>query len=123
MTTKIKNLICFLMAVALVSGCTATPYESENDARQELTSQMSPKWLKDHIVVGKTTQPEVRQFFGDPLFKNLSIGLTEDTNAVPLEKWTYQGAWDKSIKEPLKFVVFGFTNDIVSTYHVSQNEY
>ncbi len=123
MTTKIKNLICVLMAVALVSGCTTTSYESDNDARQKLTSQMSPKWLKDHIVVGKTTQPEIHQFFGDPLFKNLSIGSVEDTNAVPLEKWTYQAAWDKSIKEPLKFLVFGFTNDIVSTYHISQNEY
>jgi hypothetical protein len=123
MTTEMKNLICVLMAVALVSGCTTTSYELDNDARQELTSQMSPKWLKDHIVVGKTTQPEVRQFFGDPLFKNLSLGLVEDTNAVPLEKWTYQGAWDKRIKQPLKFVVFSFTNDIVSTYHISQNEY
>jgi hypothetical protein len=123
MTTKMKNLICVLMAVVLVSGCTTTTYESENDARQKLTSQMTPQWLKSHIVVGKTTQPQVRQFFGDPLFKNLSLGSVEDTNAVPLEKWTYQGAWDKTIKQPLKFVVFSFTNDIVSTYRVSQNEY
>jgi hypothetical protein len=123
MTTKIKNLICILMALVLVSGCTTTSYEAENNARQKLTSQMSPKWLKSNIVFGKTTQPQVQQFFGDPLFKNLSTGSSEDTNSVPLEMWTYQGAWDPKIEQPVKFIVFSFTNDIVTNFRVSQSEY
>jgi hypothetical protein len=118
-----KNLTSILMAAVLVSGCTTTKYEAENNARLKLTSQMSPKWLKSNIVFGKTTQPQVHQFFGDPLLKNLSTGLSEDTNSVPLEMWTYQGAWDPKIKQPLKFIVFSFTNDIVTDFRVSQNEF
>src|SRR5450432_3041403 len=118
-----KNLTTMLMVVMLVSGCSTTKYEAENNARLKLTSQMSPNWLKSNIVIGKTTQPEVHQFFGDPLLKNLSTGLSEDTNSVPLEMWTYQGAWDPKIKQPLKFIVFSFTNDIVTDFRVSQNEY
>jgi hypothetical protein len=118
-----KNFICSLMAAVLVSGCATSTYEKENDARLKLTRQMSPKWLKSHIVAGKTTQPEVHKFFGEPLLRNLSTGSSEDTNSVPLEMWTYQGGWDKKIEQPVKFIVFSFTNDIVSAYTVSQNRY
>ena len=117
-----KNLICTLMAAVLVSGC-ATSFEAENNARLKLTRQMAPKWLKSHIAPGKTTQPEVHKFFGEPLFKNTSVGLSPDTNLVPLEMWLYQGGWDKKIEQPAKFIVFSFTNDIVSAYTVSQNRY
>lgn len=118
-----KNILCILMAAGLVSGCATSATEKDNNARLKLTKQMSPKWLKSHIVSGKTTQPEVHQFFGEPLFKNLSSGSSEDTNSVPLEMWLYQGGWDKNVSQPRKFIVFSFTNQTVSAYQVSTNLY
>ncbi len=65
----------------------------------------------------------MHQFFGEPLFKNLSPGSSEDTNSVPLEMWLYQGGWDKKVSQPLKFIEFSFTNQTVSAYQVSTNLY
>ena len=121
MATKMKNLVCILMAAALATGCATSTYEANDNAKLKLTRQMSPKWLESHVVPGKTTQTEVHQFFGDPLFKNHSPVSSQDTNSVPLEMWLYQGGWDKKIEQPLKFIVFSFTNNIVSAYTVSQN--
>ncbi len=118
-----KNFICILLAFALVSGCATSTYEADNNAKLKLTKQMSQKWLSSHIVPGQTTQPEVQKSFGVPMFKNLSIGSSQDTNSIPVEMWMYQGGWDKKIEKPLKFIVFSFTNNIVSTYTVSQNRY
>jgi hypothetical protein len=118
-----KKTTSLLMAAALLSGCATSTFEADNNARVKLTRQMSPDWLKSNIVLDKTTQPEVHGFFGEPLFKNLSTGSSVDTNSVPLEMWTYQGAWDKKVNQPCKFIVFSFTNDIIVGYHVSQNLY
>ncbi len=118
-----KNILCILMAAALVSGCATSTTEKDNNARLKLTKQMSPKWLESHIVLGKTTQPDVHQFFGEPLFKNLSRSSSQDTNSVVLEMWLYQGGWDKNVSQPLKFIVFSFTNQAVSAYQVSTNLY
>jgi hypothetical protein len=118
-----KYLICPLTAALLVSGCATSNYEKDNNLKLAVTRKMSPKWLNAHIVPGKTTRPAVHQLFGDPLFKNPIVGSSEDTNSAPLVMWTYQGGWDKKIKQPVKFIVFSFTNDIVSAYTVSQNQY
>ena len=120
---RMEKIICTLIVVFVFCGCQTSTFEVENNARVKLTRQMSPNWLKSNIVSGKTTQPEVHKFFGDPMFKNLSTGSTLDTNSVPLEMWTYQGAWDKKVAQPRKFIVFSFTNDIVSAYKISQNTY
>jgi hypothetical protein len=37
--------------------------------------------------------------------------------------WLYQGGWDKKVSQPLKFIVFSFTNQTVSAYEVSTNLY
>lgn len=118
-----KNILCAFAACLLVSGCATSTFQADNNARLKLTKQMSPNWLNSNIVLGKTTQPAVHDFFGEPLFKNLSTGSSVDTNSIPLEMWTYQGAWDKKVNQPRKFIVFSFTNDIVSSYKVSQNPY
>src|SRR5882757_3810786 len=111
-----KITICILMAVMLICGCATSTFEADNNARLKLTKQMSPSWLSSNIVLGKTTQPEVHNLFGEPLFKNLSTGSSTDTNSIPFETWLYQGGWDKKAKLPLKFIVFNFTNDIVIGY-------
>jgi hypothetical protein len=115
-----KKLLC-LLAAALLAGCTATDTEKENDVRLQLTRQMAPKWLESNIVPGKTTQAEVHHLFGNPLHENNSPAANQDTNSTPLVMWTYQGGWDYHGEHPIKFIVFSFTNDVVSGWQVTQN--
>ena len=115
-----KKLLVIL-AAALLAGCAVTNTEKENDTRLQLTRQMAPKWLDSHIVPGETTQTEVHKLFGTPLYQNKTPGANQDTNSIPLVMWTYQGGWDYHGEHPIKFIVFSFTNDVVSGWQVTQN--
>jgi hypothetical protein len=49
----------FLVVFAL-TGCSGTTIGGNED-------KLTPAYLKQHLIVGKTTKAEVRQYFGAPI--------------------------------------------------------
>ncbi len=70
-----RILSLFLVVFAL-TGCSGTTIGGNED-------KLTPAYLKQHLIVGKTTKAEVRQYFGAP-----DSGHTTVT-ASGKESWYY----------------------------------
>ncbi len=69
------RILSFILLFALI-GCSGTTIGGNED-------KLSPTYLKQHLIVGKTTKAEVRQYFGAP-----DAGHTTVT-ASGKESWYY----------------------------------
>lgn len=120
---KFTVLIC--LAVVIFCGC--SPFAENNKRVEQLNQQMTTPWLKEHIIVGKTTPEEVRAFFGNPLYQTASAGAGISSAFMPDEIWTYsvrfseaQNSWSGgSVSRWTKSIAFSFKNGTVSDYQIS----
>ena len=90
--------ILAFVALVFFSGCTAAgDYIAGSSIKQDPAIQYPP--ALDHIIIGVTTQDEIRQFFGNPTDLQTSAA-----NGRPRESWSY--AVTEPPIHPLQYIPF-----------------
>lgn len=111
---------------AVLCGCAGN-----DEAFNQLNDQMSPEWLKSHIIIGQTTKEEVRLWFGKPLVENSMAGSGLAAALMPDEIWTYSVRFSQLHKSWInpyydnwtKSIAFSFKNGVVSNYNVNNVQF
>lgn len=90
-----------------------------------LETKMSEDYLKKNIVIGKTTESEIRSIYGKPMFETGGAGhpMMADrlwTYAVTFTEWN-QDVQNTRKRRTTRSLVFSFKSGVVSSYNFSSH--
>jgi|LauGreDrversion4_2_1035121.scaffolds.fasta_scaffold253709_4 hypothetical protein len=122
---KTLFLASTLLLGTLASGCMQDYLNQTDKELKALETRMSEDYLKQNIVIGKTTEPEIRNLYGKPMFETGGSGNTLMADRI----WTYsvrfvefnQGLELGVKRKTTRSLVFSFKNGVVSSYNFSSH--
>ena len=125
------NFIIFPLLLSLFSSaCMQKQFDESAKRIKDYELKMSPEWIKDNIVIGKTTEQEVKAIYGKPLNETSMAGIGVQNNIMPDKLISYavtfsertnslQGSYVS--RRTTRSLVFSFKNNVVINYNTSSN--
>ena len=125
------NFIIFPLLLSLFSSaCMQKQFDESAKRIKDYELKMSPEWIKDNIVIGKTTEQEVKAIYGKPLNETSMSGIGVQNNIMPDKLISYavtfserNNNWQGSYvsRKTTRSLVFSLKNNIVINYTTSSN--
>ncbi len=127
---KFKSIILLLLLSLVSSACMQKQFDESARRIKDYELKMSPEWIKDNIVIGKTTEQEVKAIYGKPLNETSMAGISVQNNIMPDKLISYavtfsertnnlQGSYVS--RRTTRSLVFSFKNNVVINYNTSSN--
>jgi hypothetical protein len=119
-------LLATAILLALIpSGCMQNQFNQMAAEAKTLENKMSEDYLKKNIVIGKTTESEVRGIYGKPMFETGGAGHPMMADRM----WTYaatftefnQDIQNTRKRRTTRSLVFSFKNGVVASYNFSSH--
>ena len=127
---KFKSILLLLLLSIVSSACMQKQFDESAKRINDYELKMSPEWIKDNIVIGKTTEQEVKAIYGKPLNETSMAGIGVQNNIMPDKLISYavtfsertnslQGSYVS--RRTTRSLVFSFKNNVVINYNTSSN--
>ena len=125
------NFILFpLLFLLISSGCLQKQFDENAKVIKDYELKMSPEWVKENILIGKTTEQEVKTIYGKPLNETSMGGVGVQNKIMPDKLISYavtfsernnnlQGSYVS--RRTTRSLVFSFKNNVVINYNTSSN--
>ena len=125
------NFIIFPLLLSLFSSaCMQKQFDESAKRIKDYELKMSPEWVKENILIGKTTEQEVKTIYGKPLNETSMGGVGVQNNIMPDKLISYavtfsertnnlQGSYVS--RRTTRSLVFSFKNNVVINYNTSSN--
>lgn len=127
---KQQNKIVLLLSSIVLSGCLQHQFDESAKRIKDYELKMNPEWVKNNIVIGKTTEQEVKSIYGKPMNETSMAGIGVQNNIMPDKIITYAvtfsertNNWQGSYvsRRTTRSLVFSLKNNIVINYTTSNN--
>lgn len=127
---KLKSIVSLLLLSLISNGCMQKKFDENAKYIKEYETRMTPEWIKENIIIGKTTEPEIKSYYGKPLNETSMAGVAVQNNLMPDKIITYaltftyrtnniQGSYVS--RRTSRSLVFSLKNNIVINYTTSSN--
>lgn len=127
---KTKQHIFSILSATLLIGCLQNQFDNDSNRIKDYEIKMTADWIKDNIVIGKTTEQEIKTIYGKPLNETSMAGVGVKNNLMPDKIITYAvtfsertNNWQGSYvsRRTTRSVAFSLKNNLVINYTTSNN--
>ena len=127
---KFKSILLLLLLSLVSSACMQKQFDESAKRIKDYELKMSPEWIKENILIGKTTEQEIKAIYGKPLNETSMGGVSVQNNIMPDKLISYavtfsertnnlQGSYVS--RRTTRSLVFSFKNNVVINYNASSN--
>lgn len=124
------NKITLILSLIVLSGCLQSQFDENAKNIRDYELKMNPEWVKNKIVIGKTTEQEVKSIYGKPMNETSMDGIGVQNNIMPDKIITYvvtfsertnnwQGGYVS--RRTIRCLVFSLKNNVVIDYTTSND--